>query len=151
MKTVTIILQGTMLFYFVSCNESANNIKKTTSSVAIPDSAAPFVKDKERVDPYSLVEQRIIDTICSLPEVRQRAKHIEEQTMGKRHIVFWIEPNPAEGARYYDSVKAGEDNGMSLVTHFSFFVYPDSMKILYQEPLSDSAFSFETWRKMKSR
>jgi hypothetical protein len=94
------------------------------------------------------LEEKIIDTIFKLSEVKERAKYIEQQTKGKRRLHIWIEDTPQSSGQKYYWVKAGEDNGTALVTHFNFYVYPDSMRIMYYDITKDKEFTLSQWRKM---
>ena len=92
------------------------------------------------------VKKKIIDTIFSLPEVKQRAAFIFNQTNGGRSMKVWIEDTPSISAKEYYWVKAGEDNGIKLVTHYNFFVYPESMKIMLYDSKTNKELPLERWR-----
>ncbi len=94
-------------------------------------------------------ERNVIDTILSLPEVKERAAYIEQETKGQRHLIVLIAAEPDSTNNYY-WVKAGEDNSDVFVTHFHFFVYPDSMRIMYYDVLEDAEKSLKEWRRQKS-
>ena len=94
------------------------------------------------------VEDKIIHTIFKLTEVKERAKYIEQQTKGKRHLKIWIADTPHSTDQKYYWIKAGEYNGINLVTHFNFYVYPDSMRIMYYDTQSDSELTLNKWRKI---
>ncbi len=95
------------------------------------------------------IEKSVIDTVLALPEVKERADYIEQETKGQRHLIVLIAAEPDSINNYY-WVKAGEDNGDAFVTHFHFFVYPDSMRIMYYDPVEDAELSLEEWRRQKT-
>ena len=45
----------------------------------------------------------------------------------------------------------GEENGMSFVTHFTFYVYTNGRKVLYHDNFSDSTIDLSTWRRKYHR
>lgn len=95
------------------------------------------------------MEDKITDTIFQLAEVKKRADYIEQQTKGARHLKIWIAGTPEDGNKYY-WVKAGEDNGFNLVTHFNFYVYPDSMRIMYYDVAEDQELTIKEWEKKEA-
>ncbi|HEY1871246.1 MAG TPA: hypothetical protein VGG71_09320, partial [Chitinophagaceae bacterium] len=62
------------------------------------------------------IEEKIVDTIFKLKEVKERAKYIEQQTRGQRRVRIWFEDTPRLPGKKYYWVKVGEDNGAALVT-----------------------------------
>lgn len=94
-------------------------------------------------------EDSIIDTILKLPEIKERAAHIEAQTKGTRSLKIWVDTKPNLPTQLYYWIKVGEDNGTNVVTHFNFHVYPDSMKIMYYDTQSGREMSVREWRAMK--
>jgi hypothetical protein len=95
--------------------------------------------------PSTKKEDQIIDTIFKLKEVKERAKYVESQTQGKRHLQYSIWEKPTETTPYY-WVKVMEDNGVSTYTHFNFFVYPKTMAIKYFDTINDETIDLKTWR-----
>jgi Na+-transporting NADH:ubiquinone oxidoreductase subunit NqrA len=93
----------------------------------------------------SKIETLIIDTISKLPEVKERIRHVDNKTKGKRHlsITVWSKPNQKE--KYY-WIKVMEDNGATYVSHFNFFVYPNNLTIKYFDTKNDTAISLKVWR-----
>lgn len=86
--------------------------------------------------------------ILSLPEVAKRARYIQEQTKGERHLEVMIAESPKENVRDYYWVKAGEDNGNAYVTHFNFYVFPTrNWEIKYLDPVKNVVITLEEWRK----
>ena len=107
----------------------------------------PFLHAQTSHNNASLkLEGKIIDTIASLKEVVERSKYVEEQTKGKRHLQFAIWNRPKKATPYY-WVKVMEDNGVSLYTHFNFYVYPKTMTIKYYDTINDRIIDLATWRK----
>ncbi len=94
------------------------------------------------------IERSVIDTIMALQEVKQRAHFIENETKEKRHLAVFIASEPDSVNSYY-WIKVGEDNGDAFATHFNFFVYPDSMCIMYYDVVEDAEVSLEEWRDRK--
>jgi hypothetical protein len=105
-------------------------------------------KPKGKIN-YAL-EDKIMDTILFLPEVKNRDAYIRKKTNGKRHLATVIYLRPEKERPYY-VVKAWEDNGYAFATHFNFYVYPQTMKIKYLDVMHDKAIDLKTWRKHKKR
>lgn len=95
------------------------------------------------------IEEKILDTIFSLPECKERASYIKKQTKGKRRLSVVIYAEPTKESPYY-WVKAWEDNGAAYATHFDFYVYPTKpLTIKYYDAVSDEAIPLKQWRKQK--
>ena len=86
-----------------------------------------------------------IDTVLGLLEIRQYDAYIRRVTKGNRHLIGMIDGEPDSLHPYY-WVKIGEDNGMSFVTHFTFFVYINGKQILYHDNVCDSTIDLKLWR-----
>jgi hypothetical protein len=86
-----------------------------------------------------------MDAVAALPEVQQWGIFLEQQTQGERHMKFWAWGAPKPDAPYY-WIKVGEDNGMSLVAQFNFFVYPESGRIMYYDVVEGEPITLEAWR-----
>ena len=123
-----------ILLILTSCNQNKKQVTSTNKSKVSPKA-------------FNRLESKIIDTIFSLKEVKERQKYIEEQTKGKRHLQIWIADKPNMTNKYY-WIKVGEDNGINLVTHFNFNVYPDSMSIMYFDTQNDKEITLKEWRKI---
>ena len=145
-----------LLLILFACNQTAkqpDNIKKidtakidttrtaSINSIASTKKANGSIKNKD-------IEAKIIDTIFKLTEVTERAKYIDEQTKGKRHLKIWVADTPNSPDHKYYWIKAGEDNGTNLVTHFNFYVYPDSMRIMYFDTQTNSVLTINKWIKI---
>ncbi len=97
-------------------------------------------------DDSSKLENKILDTIMNLSEVKARAKYVRTKTNGKRKLQYTIWEKPAKQNPYY-WVKVMEDNGTSYYTHFNFYVYPKSFAIQYYDVVNDTAITLLEWRK----
>jgi len=143
-----------LIFALLGCNQTSkqsDNLKKIdTTKTAISNSTTSTKKADNSISNDD-VEEKIIDTIFKLTEVKERAKYIEKQTKGKRHLRVWVADTPNLPDQKYYWIKVGEDNGTSLVTHFDFYVYPDSMRIMYYDTPSDSELTLNKWRKINGK
>lgn len=132
----------------VSCQENKNNppaIDKVDTVAGTPLAVTEDPAQKESTVTTNNIEDKILDTIFKLPEVKDRQQYIEQQTKGERHLKVWFSTEPTDADKFY-SVNVGEDNGTNLVTHFNFQVYPDSMRIMYYDIPSDSLLTLQQWR-----
>lgn len=145
-----------LVLFLLACNQAS---KHSDSLKAIDasrgDTDKTIVNVIKTTDTTSTFNERseedIIDTIFKLPEILERAKYIEVQMKGRNHLKVWIAGTPVSLNQKYYWIKAGEDNGSSLVTHFNFFFYPDSTRIMYYDPESDRELTLSEWRIELSR
>ena len=95
---------------------------------------------------FTKLESKIVDTIASLKEVKERMNYVEGQTNEKRHMHIGIWERPTKDKPYY-LVKVMEDNGVAYVTHFNFLVYPNTMTIKYLDTITGEVLNLNEWRK----
>lgn len=132
----------------VSCQENKNNppsIDKVDTVAGTSLAVAENTSPKDSAVATKTTEDKILDTIFKLPEVKDRQQYIEQQTKGERHLKVWFSTEPTAADKFY-SVNVGEDNGSNLVTHFQFKVYTDSMRIMYYDVPNDSLITLQQWR-----
>ena len=91
-----------------------------------------------------------LDTVLRLPEIREDDTYIRRVTKGKRHLLSMLYGEPDHGHPYY-WVVVGEDNGMSFVTHYTFYIYTNGRKILYHDNFSDSTIDLKAWQQRMHR
>lgn len=72
-------------------------------------------------------------------------KYVDKVTNGKRKLKISTFKKPDKLEHYY-WIKVSEDNGITSVAHFNFFVYPNN-EIKYFDTVNDSVLSHEDWRK----
>lgn len=125
-----------LLYILFGCNQTSSHSESITKT------------DTAKLD-QNEIQEKIIDTIFKLTEVRTKAAYIEEQTNGKRHLKIWIVDTLNTDKQKYYLVKAGEYNGITLVTHFNFHVYPDQMRIMYYDTNTDRELTLDEWKKPK--
>jgi hypothetical protein len=145
-STLTLLL--CTLFACNQTSKQSDNSKKIDTIVNSNILATLPTKQKDSTVNNNDIEEKIIDTIFKLTEVKERAKYIDQQTKGKRHLKVWVEDTPKLPDQKYFWIKVGEDNGTNLVTHFNFYVYPGSMRIMYYDIQADSAITLDNWRKL---
>lgn len=114
-------------------------------------SANAQTKNIERpIQKRHVSEKFALDTVLQLPEIKEDDLYIRRKTKGKRHLFSMIYGEPDNQHPYY-WVVVGEDNGMSFVTHFTFYVYTNGRKILYHDNFSDSTMDLSTWQRKYHR
>ncbi len=134
MKLSGISTISCLLLILFGCNQPASQSESVTIS-----NTTKLLQNE--------IQEKIIDTIFKLAEVKKRAVQIEEQTKGERNLKIWIVGDSTTGEQKYTWVKVGEDNGVSFVTHFNFHVYPPDMQIMFYETQNDTELSLSEWRK----
>ena len=97
-------------------------------------------------DNFSKLENKILDTVMNLSEVKARAKYIKTKTNGKRNLQYTVWEKPTKEKPYY-WVRVMEDNGSAYHAHFDFFVYPKNFLIEYYDIVNDTAITLSEWRK----
>jgi hypothetical protein len=143
-----------LIFISLSCNqasEKSDNFNKIDTGKTSNTTSTFSSKQNDSSIIYNQLKEKVTDTIFKLPEVKERAKYIEQKTKGKRHLMIWIADTPNLPVRKYYWVKVGEDNGMSLVTHFNFFVYFDSMRIMYLDVIHGTEINLDAWRRNRNK
>lgn len=138
---IFLILLSVLIFSAISaCDNSA---KKKVSRHA---EMGNLEKNRGENDGADVTEDMVIDKVFDIPEVKERAEYIKKETNDQRNLKIWIAARPNNNDDYY-WVKAGEDNGMSLVTHFDFYVYPKTMSVKFYDVVEDKVLSLSEWRK----
>lgn len=134
--------------FIASCNNEGAVRLNTGDKIKKIDSEEYLKRTNYGDDRVVLdIEDKIIDKIFELPEVKERAAYIKKETKGKRNLELWFAARPDENTPYY-WVKAGEDNGMSLVTHFDFYVYPKTMTVKFYDVVENKVLSLAEWRRV---
>lgn len=148
---ITLNILFSVLFFLIlmsSCEHTATNHRPQ-----IIDTVEFISKDTVRPGGDTIMTagkdaDTVYKLILSLPEVTKRARYIQEQTKGERHLEVMIAESPKDGVRDYYWVKAGEDNGNAYVTHFNFYVFPTkNWEIKYLDPVKNVVISMADWRK----
>lgn len=146
MKIKIISSFSLLLLLIVSCN--VPDTAQTTKIIdTVQFSEIEPVATGDTIMRPGVDADTIYKLILSLPEVTKRARYINEQTKGKRHLEVMIAESPNTVVDYY-WVKAGEDNGNGYVTHFNFYVFPKkNWEIKYFDTAKDTLLSLDDWRK----
>lgn len=117
------------------------------NGITIPTNDFPVIPVIYSCQQAKDISQLVTEAIAALPEVKERARYIEEQSNHARHLAIWgAEELITSDANIY-WVKVGEDNGTNLVTHFNFIVYYDKMRIMFYDVAADKEIGLEAWRK----
>jgi hypothetical protein len=96
------------------------------------------------------LEDKILDTVLSLSEVKQEAKKVERLSHDKRHLSDVIYQKPSKDFNYY-WVKVWEDNGGAYATHFNFYVQPKTLEIKFYDVVNDKLLDLKTWRILRKK
>jgi hypothetical protein len=134
----------------VSCQQSASTTQETADSTHLIDQH--LISKKDTIIKAEKGDDMIYDLIFNLPEIKEREAYIEQQTHGERHLRLMIAERPQNNEHNYYLVKAGENNEISFVTHFNFYIYPgNSYEIKFYDPVKDTIISIDAWRKERER
>ena len=91
-------------------------------------------------------EENAVNRVMSLPEMKQAGKEIQKGSKGKNHLAAYVETEPTAAEPYY-WVKAGEDNGGSIVAGYMFTVNSKTGEIRYYDMTRDTMVTLAQWRK----
>jgi len=92
-------------------------------------------------------EKYLLEKIANLPDVISLAKYIYTQTNGKHHLVIPTNSHATLDEDGYYSIQVSEDNGVMLVVHYYFHVYPHPWRIMYYDIAEERELTLEDWRK----
>lgn len=95
-------------------------------------------------------EDKALDTIFKLKEVKEMSAYIKKESKGKHRLVLFVNGTPSKETPYY-WIKAWEDNGLTEVTVFDFFVYPKPVEIKFYDTIKDTAISLKEWRRQTKK
>jgi hypothetical protein len=109
-----------------------------------------FSQSKNHSTHKKTIEERILDTVMNIPEVKEEAKYVETESHGKRHLSLFINLKPSKTFRYY-WIKVWEDNGYSFVTHFHFYVDPKTLSIKFLDTSTNNAIDLNVWQKSRKK
>ena len=99
---------------------------------------------------FTALENKILDTVLSLPEVKQEEKKVEKLSKNKRHLSDIIYQRPQKDFKYY-WVKVWEDNGRAYATHFNFYVNPKNLTIKFFDTVNDKLLDLPAWRELRKK
>ena len=94
-------------------------------------------------------EDRAVNMVMNLPEVKQASQEIEKGSNGKHHLAVYVDTPPTNTDPNY-WVKVAEDNGGSLVTDYMFTVDGKTHQIKYYDTAQDTLVTLDQWRKTKT-
>ena len=137
---------------FLSCNlaqKQSNNLKKVDKIISTISGPTNSFQNEADSFKSNGIDGKIIDTIFKLEEVKEKAKYIEGETKGERHLNIWFADTANLPDHKFYWIKVGEDNGTNLVTHFNFHVYPNSMRIMFLNVINNKEITLKEWRKLK--
>lgn len=83
-------------------------------------------------DSIEVLENKVINVVSREPLVRKYIREVDSMSNGLRHLSYIAEPSPMTGRDHY-IVQVVEDNGVNLVTHFTFSVDVHNLKAYIQE------------------
>jgi hypothetical protein len=95
---------------------------------------------------FSKLESIVLDMVIKLPEVKRRARYVEQNSKNRRRLQYLIWEKPSKKTPYY-WVRVMEDNGNAYHSHFNFFVYTNPVLIKYYDIANDKILSLSQWRK----
>jgi hypothetical protein len=131
-----------------SCLLNCSTKEKNQEPLADDTSSLKKIEKTDSYKPKEVQyksEKWITDTILSIEEVKKEDKFLQKKTKGERKLSVEIYSFPNKTDKYY-WVKVWEDNGFAYATHFNFYVYPETKKIMFYDTLNDTLIDLQTWK-----
>jgi hypothetical protein len=94
-------------------------------------------------------EDKIIDRLYLLPEIKEKNRYIDSFTNHKHGIAFITMKKPNSKSDYY-WIQAGYNSDIRFEPYYNFYVYYPKMKIEVLDPSTDKVYSLKDWRKRNS-
>lgn len=136
------------IFYCLSNNDfnnklcSFDNHKRSGTELQIT-----FVQSRKD----TTIEDKILDKVYKLPEVREKELFIDSMTNHKSGISLIIYKKPTPKESYY-WVQAGYDNKIRFEPYLNFYVFKKNLEIKYYDPSNGHVLTLDEWRsKAQSR
>lgn len=92
------------------------------------------------------IEQKILDKVEKLPEVKKLELYIDSISNHKRGVSMMIISKPNKEQKYYH-IQVGYNGSDRFVVYFNFYVFTKDFEIKYYDAINDSVLSIEEWRK----
>ncbi|WP_430406379.1 hypothetical protein [Fluviicola sp.] len=152
-RPVAAILFTTLLLSCGNNQEDKQEVETPVETQALNEEPKPELKKeakKPKEDTHVKIthtEDKLIDLVWQLPEVKNLSDKIERESKGKRHLVGRISSTPSDDQEYY-GVSVAEDNGEALATYFEFRIYPDNT-MYYYDVVEDQELTLKEWRTRK--
>ncbi len=127
-------------FFLQSCNEPAQN--RTAISVQDRDSA--FVLQADRIAD-SLVQEKVLDTLSGLPEIKILQKRIDSMSNHKYRISFIIDTLIED--QYM--IRAGYNGDLRFENYFNFSVNSETLEIRIEDYQTDGLIKLSDYRRIK--
>ena len=102
-------------------------------------------KMKIAVGDDTTVEDRVIDRVYNLPEVRAKDSFIDSITKHKNGISLIIFKYPTKINPYY-WVQAGYDNKLRFEPYYNFYVYKENLEVKFYDTITGDILTLEQWR-----
>ena len=132
-----------IMFFFVSCAENKTAETAEESVTAKADSASVKKQDTSA----NLLEDKIMNAVMDLPEVKAVNAHIDSVTNHKSGVASMMDP-PEQGETDY-SVRVGYNGDDRFEVYYFFEINPVTLKVKIMDV--DSFIPIEDWRKQNKK
>lgn len=92
------------------------------------------------------IEDRIVDQLFFLPEIKAKNRFINSITQHKHGITFVTLKKPTAESDYY-WMQAGYNGALRFEPYYNFYVYYPKMRILIFDPATNTPYTLSEWRK----
>ena len=132
---LTILLLGLFLVSFTTSGQSKPSTSEENKKI--------FSKN---IKPEN-EDDTIYAMIYALPEVKEQAKSIEEESKSNGHLRIEITERPKENDGKYYWVQTGVIDDFRFTPFSNFIVSPTNFEIKYYNTITDSIITLESWRR----
>lgn len=151
-KPITAIL---LTFFLLSCGDNNEEVKSAESPAGpeiVQEEQPKETKSAAKPQKVTHVqltstEDKLIDRVLQLPEVKALSEKVAKESNGKRRLTGRISSMPSDDQEYY-GISISEDNGEAMATYFEFRIYPDN-SIYYYDVVEDKEWTLKEWRAQK--
>ena len=144
LKAAVYIL-STILILVTACNNDNEEKKEPPSDSRTNQSSTATTPATTNHTIDKLLEDRITDTLMTIPFVKKTNQYLDSLTRHKKGIAFTIDP-VADNEIF---VMAGYNGPDRFETYYRFTIYPKTFDIMIEYPESGELISIDQYIKLK--
>lgn len=137
-----------LLFFFAiltSCNKEQinndSNVEVDTDVITNVESTEEKISNEIPAE----IEEKILSTIRSLPEVEEVSKYMKSASDQKKGMAYIIQP-PEEGSQDFH-IRAGLNGEYRFETYYHFYINTSDYKVKIYDVIEADVVDMDEWRK----
>jgi hypothetical protein len=143
---------GIILLILISCSQRSEKTHQGKESI-ITDSIKPSARE-EVIDttsqeiPFidSLLEEKIVDKIFKLKEIKEFGKKLRANTNGESGVTIIVRGDGPMSPEKYYWAQVGYSSPLRFETHFNFYIEKRNLDIYFYDTVHDELLSLKEWR-----